>query len=139
MQRIGKGRQEQTWRISAMILLALFFSMNVLPLLSAQGSDETSLPACCRKNGKHHCMMSMSERTQLAQRDPQFTAPIEKCPYSPASPVSLHGHGFRPTLGALAFAEIVSHPVQRPQTEARRRISFDRSRQKRGPPSVVLL
>jgi hypothetical protein len=38
----------------------------------------------------------------------------------------------------MRFAEIVAHPSAQPQTEARYRISFGRSRQKRGPPSFFL-
>jgi hypothetical protein len=38
--------------------------------------------------------------------------------------------------GAI-FAELVSHPSIHRQTEAKYRVSFSRSRQKRGPPVVL--
>ena len=42
---------------------------------------------------------------------------------------------FRSTAASLIFAEIVSHPTVKPQTEARARVALDLSRQKRGPPA----
>jgi hypothetical protein len=141
MQLKRKDRQKWMWRTSAIVLLTLFLVVQVLPFVSSQTPDEASLPACCRTHGKHHCVMNMNllTRSQGSDHRPVFAQVTEKCPYAPAALVGLHGPGFKPTRSALIFAEIVSHPVQRPQTEAHRRISFDRSRQKRGPPAMVLL
>jgi hypothetical protein len=144
-----KGREKmqlartnrQRWRVSSLLLLALFLFLQVFPFVSSQTTNEASLHACCRTRGKHHCAMNTNLLTgsQSSNSSPVFAQLTEKCPYLPASPVNLHGHSFKPTLAALVFAGIVSHPVRRPQAEAQRRISFDRSRQKRGPPSSVLL
>jgi hypothetical protein len=43
-------------RRSVAILLALMFSW-ILILPAFAGSAESNLRACCRKDGKHHCMM----------------------------------------------------------------------------------
>ena len=39
---------------------------------------------------------------------------------------------------SLIFAEIVSHPAIKAQTQARARVALDLSRQKRGPPADLL-
>ena len=60
------------------------------------------------------------------------------CPAYPAVVTSArHGHLFFQTA-SLIFAEIVSHPTIKLQTEARARVALDRSRQKRGPPTELL-
>jgi hypothetical protein len=62
----------------------------------------------------------------------------QRCPEYPAV-VTQPRHGdlsFHAT--SLAFAEIVSHPTIKLQTEARARVSLDRARQKRGPPTELL-
>jgi hypothetical protein len=48
-------------------------------------------------------------------------------------------HGDLSCLAAsLIFAEIVSHPTIKLQTQARARVALDISRQKRGPPTDLL-
>ena len=141
MQHTGRDRQSRVWRASAIILLAIFSSLPLLPFTSLQVPNETSLPACCRTHGKHHCSigrMSLAEVSDSSHshRLAQVTG---RCPYTPASPAAVHGHSFQLALASLLFAEILSHPSQRPQIEARGRISFDRSQQKRGPPTTPLL
>lgn len=141
MQLPGRDRQSWVWRTSAIILLAIFSSLLLLPFTSLQAPNETTLRACCRSHGKHACSM---HRMSLAPNDNPsrshgLAQVVEKCPYTPASPATVHGHSFQLALASLLFAEILSHPAQRPQIEAQGRISFDRSQQKRGPPPTTLL
>jgi len=126
-------------RLFSILLLVVFSLPFLAPLMALGQGPEAGLPACCRRNGKHHCMMSMAERNQAASHAPQFQAPAEKCPCCPATVASAHRDPLsRPETGQAIFANIVSHPTLAPQTESKRRISRDRSRQKRGPPSTVL-
>jgi hypothetical protein len=82
-------------------------------------------------------MMSVAERSAIADRETHVGATEAKCPYAPAalavehhpSPVSLSTHGI--------FVALVSQPAVIAQAESRLRISRDRSRQKRGPPSLL--
>lgn len=61
-----------------------------------------------------------------------------KCPSYPKA-IAVAGTGRLFVVQAeMRFADVVAHPTARPQTEARYRISFDRSRQKRGPPTYFL-
>jgi hypothetical protein len=84
-------------------------------------------------------MISMGERAQLANQDPQFQAPVEKCPYCPAAVATIHGNMFAPPTGKAIFAGLMAHPAVTAQAESKLRISLSRSRQKRGPPSSLAL
>src|SRR5260370_41700696 len=46
-------------RTIAVALVLVFASDAVCPALFA--NPESTLPACCRRHGKHHCMMRMSD------------------------------------------------------------------------------
>jgi len=121
-------------RRSVAILLALAFSWTlILPVFAA--SAESNLPACCRKDGKHHCMMQMESRSASGD---SFVAAGEKCPYFPNSIAATHVETFAPALSRTIFAGIIQHPAISPQTEAGYRASYLRSGQKRGPPSSLL-
>jgi hypothetical protein len=127
-------------KLLAIALLALLGQPFVQPLLARNATNEANLPACCRGNGKHHCMMSMAERRQLASRDTQFKAPSERCPYRQATAVPpLHGRSLLPPAGQAIFAGLSSHPAVAVQTESKLRISRNGARQKRGPPNTFFL
>jgi len=127
-------------KLIAIALLAIFGLPFASALFALTPKSEANLPACCRKNGKHHCMMSMAERSKILSDQPQFMVVQEKCPYSPA--VLVIGH--QPKLLGVPSAQrtlagLVGQAAVVAQTESKRRISRDRSRQKRGPPSTSLL
>jgi hypothetical protein len=115
------------------VSLLLLFSLPLISPLFAVDAAGTNLPACCRKDGKHHCMMVRSESQDGSGL--HVSTVRERCPYGPAVPVASHVDFFSEASVVTAFAGSVSHPTGIVQTEARLRISFDRSRQKRGPPS----
>ncbi len=67
------------------ILFVLFFSLG--PLTAAFDGDDAFLPACCRRNGAHHCVMTdamLARMIQVALGTPAFTAPSH-CPQYPAT------------------------------------------------------
>jgi hypothetical protein len=120
------------------ISLVLLFGIPLISPLFAQGPDGmTTLAACCRKNGAHKCALSMEQSAALAQGT-RFSAIPDCCPQYPkaVSPAPHHDISFN--AAALLFAEVVSHPATRPQTEAWARVALDGARQKRGPPAVRL-
>jgi hypothetical protein len=97
------------------------------------------LPACCRRAGKHHCMMHMSEGNQAPSSTPQFSAQPEKCPYCPATLQLSHGPNALGVPSAQAeFSGFSGQAAAIARAESKRRISRDRSRQKRGPPALFL-
>lgn len=111
----------------------------VAPLFAGTAESEARLPACCRKNGKHHCMMGAEGSSQLAQAGLYLTAPAEKCPYYPKAIKALRSDPYKVPTAEAVFASLMGHPAGTAQTDAKRRISRDRSRLKRGPPTSFLL
>ena len=83
-------------------------------------------------------MMTVAEREQATKGGARLSAPAERCPYAPASLIVVHSDlvGVAERLAA-AFSPAMTHPTGIVQTESKRRISLDRSRQKRGPPVSV--
>ena len=81
----------------------------------------------------------MGESGKLVSRDPVFRAPAEKCPYGPnfMAPARFDPVTPPPVADAI-YARLVSHPSGVAQTESKRRIARDRSRQKRGPPATSI-
>ena len=124
-------------RLLSILLLACFGLPLAAPLLalSASASPDAGLPACCRRAGKHHCAMSMAERSRLADHEPGFSASRELCPCAPQSVASVHVV----TTGAPSqwtiATPLMSYSASIAQTECKCRIARDRSRQKRGPPA----
>ena len=118
-------------RMLAISLLILFALPLTLPVFGADAAG-TSVPACCRRNGKHHCMMSLN-----SSRNSSVPTLWQKCP-SPVTPPAVSVlPSFTPSPSASIFAGVRRHPAAAAQVEARQRVSFDRSRQKRGPPVFI--
>ena len=120
-------------RASAILLLALFGFALIGPALLADGAS--SVPACCRKNGTHHCAMNTQDQSD--DPDGALQSVRNRCPMFPSS-TAAPGHNSAATVrpSSLFFAAIVSHPTAHAQTNAHYRVSFSRSWHKRGPPSL---
>ncbi len=126
-------------RFTAILMLTLIGSFMAAPLLALSSSDpEASLPACCRRDGNHHCTMT-DRALRSAGLGTQARQTPQRCAFYPravtASSFPFHG---APAASATHYAQIASHPAIHAQTEALYRLSLDRSRQKRGPPSLLL-
>jgi hypothetical protein len=121
------------------ILLVVALSLTAISSRPSLGRlDNSSVPACCRKGGRHHCLTNMSERSGTHDHAMQIGSPIEKCPYSPAAIPAVHPNIFGPPTSAAVFASLVSHPAGAAQPGSKRRMLGDWSRQKRGPPALSL-
>jgi hypothetical protein len=121
-------------RATAILLLVVFWAGVALPLFSA--SSDTSVPECCRRTGKHHCMMT---DTMPMTDGIGLRAVPRKCPLCPTgSTVARHPYEFATLPGSRQIgAWLFSQPQAKAQTEARYRIAYSRARQKRGPPSIL--
>jgi len=120
-------------RTIAISLLMMFSWMLIAPLFGPDA--DANLPPCCRRNGKHHCMMRMMGR--LSGNRKNFSSATEKCPYFPANTYAIHSATNKPEHGEQFYAEAGRSTACFPQTEALFRISFPRSHQRRGPPALL--
>lgn len=121
-------------RTLAALLLVLFSLPLIAPALASSSAD-AGLPACCRRDGKHHCADGMA----LAVPS-KYAVASEKCcfPVLPQALLMLP-HAF--TADAVSSAAL---PLSTPEAVAReaesaRRISRERSRHKRGPPALLAI
>jgi len=124
-------------RILSFTLLLLFSLPLISPVLALTANSETNLPACCRRNGAHHCIRKM-QPAESSGAGNSLSATQQRCPAYPAVVTQVQRGNLSFHTASLIFAEIVSHPAVKLQTEARARVAFDRSRQKRGPPITLL-
>jgi len=119
-------------RLLSIFLLVILSSSLLVPAFGSD-SDDSSLPACCRRNGKHHCSMSMSHGS--SESGPGFRANA-KCPLFPqtiAAPAVFHaavdGH---PASGSFSNeCSVLRVTADQPVLQTPR----GHSHQKRGPPS----
>jgi hypothetical protein len=121
------------------ILLVLFFGLG--PLAATLGAEEdTSLPACCRRNGAHHCAMQIGDAAKMADAAsgkagliapatcpsfPDYTVATASAPHAlNALPVSLPG--------------LLAQPHSPNAGHAAARLSQIRTRSGRAPPATSL-
>ena len=120
-------------RILSLVLLAAFGLPAVAPALTLGQETDASLPACCRRNGAHHCTMKMhrppSSAPAYSQRCPSFPQPS-------TAPVQLTGFALL-SAPLLAVEQQTSQPVLKP-SPALRSSTHDFALYKRGPPSHLL-
>jgi hypothetical protein len=118
------------------MLLLVAFSFPLIAPALAGPPDESSLPACCRRNGAHHCDMA-GITVAVSSRSQSVAA---KCPCCPFGRVALMlPHAFT-ALSAPPTAVLAAGPaILVRDAEAGYRISADRTRQKRGPPTLLSL
>jgi len=114
-------------------LLLVFFSFSLIGP-EAFVDSESRLPACCRRSGKHHCASMQKAHQQQPSSGPSLKAIRQCANYPKASGVRATASSLLVSAAQSFFASIVTHPAVPPQTETRQRVSFSRSRQKRGPP-----
>lgn len=83
-------------RVPAILLLFLFSFSLFGPALFVDG--ESNLPACCRRDGKHHCGMMSPEMTGMADSPlsgPAVDAPRARCPFSRTAAHCFHTQKLR--------------------------------------------
>jgi hypothetical protein len=108
-------------RLAACLLLSLLIAGMTLPLLQAQGAG---VPACCRRNGKHHCAM-------LPQGE-GFRTSAAICPYRGFTALTSHSI----SLSTAATVLFISLRYEKSATLDSPDLALPVSgnAQKRGPP-----
>ena len=118
-------------RTLSAILLTIVMGLPMAAPLFASG--EKSLPACCRRDGKHRCMGKSMLQMDVGT-SPAISSAQTMCPHFPKV-LAVNSHSQLGLYTSTAvFAGIVSHPALSPQTQSNYRVSLLRSHQKRGPP-----
>ncbi len=125
-------------RLLSIAILLVIAAPAIAPLFVLSATTGGDLPACCRRNGKHHCMMPEAQRAAMAEGREHRVAQVgERCPFQPkASPATRNLQTIADANSAV-FAGLVIHPVPTPQSRCLQRISFHDSHQRRGPPSKL--
>jgi hypothetical protein len=124
-------------RVLSFVLLLLFSLPLISPLLALTAGSDANLPACCRRNGAHHCTR-VTHPADPSAPGISLSAIPQHCPAYPAVVTSARHGDLSLHAASLIFAGIISHPAVKPQTQARARVALDISRQKRGPPTDLL-
>jgi hypothetical protein len=121
-------------RIPAIVLLLVAFSLSLIsPLLLAAAPKD--LPACCRRDGKHHCAKQMA---QPPVEGVQIAA-LSTCPLFPAGKVTpaTVQTGAEPPIFTVTDTALATHPALLAQPAQRQSETGVRPWQQRGPPSFV--
>jgi hypothetical protein len=117
-------------RAVALTLLALISWMLIAPLLAPEA--EASLPPCCRRHGKHHCMMQ--RLLALSGKPGGPPALQEPCPCQPSGGGAVQSRVYTaPTLRLYepGFVQPVSLPER---SDTPRSIAVPAVPPQRGPP-----
>jgi len=71
------------------IFLILLFGLGPLSAF-VDGSEDASLPPCCRRHGTHHCAMAMqmAAMARIPDPHPAFSAPLT-CPNYPGPTIAI--------------------------------------------------
>jgi hypothetical protein len=118
-------------RACATLILALFSFLLAAPALFADA--DSNLPACCRRLGLHRCALVATMAGPASGPSVQ-AAPCSTFLGARAVPVQARAGVHKAPQGAVS--SLAAYATEREQTEARYRVSFNRSRQKRGPPAL---
>ena len=121
--------------ISNVVLLAVI-APSLLIFANLGTSSEAKLPACCRRDGNHHCVMMATAVEPISETQVKALPPM--CPFRSQASTVPFGMAYVPASSSVYFAGLESHPAIHAQTFAALRISETRSHQKRGPPASIL-
>jgi hypothetical protein len=122
----------------AAILVAFAVSFGLISPLLALPAGEAKVPACCRRDGKHGCSMKGMAGGIKAASAPSVSSAGSKCPIFPAGKSTPATGTFAEAIPShTASSPLLSLPARLAQAEAQFRISFSRTCQKRGPPSLL--
>jgi hypothetical protein len=116
------------------LLLQILLATSVL-FLAPDGQE--NLPPCCRRDGKHHCMM-MNRVSGNSAGGAVVKAAVVKCPLFPRGAIVPGSERYLvPTASQGPYYTVVTYPSIWAQVEGFHGISWSRSNHKRGPPEIL--
>ncbi len=119
-------------RLLAIVLLWALGLPMATPLFAAALNQDTGLPACCRRNGVHHCS-SMTTGTSALPGGTHVAAAREKCPAYPAATTSIRTMDASLAASPL-FAYLPRRAAETTVAAVRAISALSRSQHERGPP-----
>jgi len=119
--------------VASALLLFLVLPL-CLSLVPPKG--ESALPACCRRDGKHRCGMTLRlwSSIQDAIGGPAVRTAAEPCPYRSTLFGPVVAHAIAGVAQQPSFGPPSAYSAASAQTVLFARISQTRSHYKRGPP-----
>jgi hypothetical protein len=119
-------------RRSLSIALVLVFLLGPLAATQEAGG-ESRLPACCRRHGAHHCMMS----EQMSGSGPAFSPPSH-CPLFPEYGAVTLAPGHALAVSMVSLPVLLAQAHSPAASRAAARVNQIRTRASRGPPACML-
>lgn len=117
-------------RAPASLLLAVIGLPLITPLLLADARSQ--LPACCRRDGKHHC--AMAAMIAHTAEGPGFAVSAARCPLFPkAIPVAQRIHLYL-VSSRRSFEAVVPESALAVQDQIQVCCTTERTRRERSPP-----
>lgn len=119
-------------RFPAIVLLLVAFSLSLLAPLLAAGTPK-ELPACCRRDGNHHCARNRAHTHNSGVSISSHAA----CPLFPpglSAAVSVPAADAPPVFSGI-HQSMAAAPAPPGQSVSLRQAEFALAGQKRGPPS----
>jgi hypothetical protein len=123
-------------RRAASLILVLFFGFGPLTGL-LQSSDDARLPACCRRQGAHHCAMAMQMAAMEAPgKTPILTAPVT-CPMFPGFMAGPSAPAHALAASAAGLPALQTQSLSPAFISANALTGLIRARAARGPPASL--
>jgi hypothetical protein len=126
--------QSKMRRALSILLILLFGPGPLAVTLSA--SDDSRLPACCRRHGAHHCAMSEQMAAMMSEPEPgtpSIKAPVT-CPYFPGYMVASSSTNLALAPAPVSLPTLIAELHSPAAGRAAARIRQMRTRANRGPP-----
>src|SRR5258708_38361149 len=122
-------------RIIAAALLLVFAGNTALPALFAD--PESNLPACCRRDGKHHCAMMDMAGMDQDDGEAYWKSTPQKCPQFPKNGAGLCAVKIGPRRTSETGRIVSSDTTVTAQTEVLYPVFHNLSLEKSRAPSIV--
>ena len=136
---VSLSKQVIMLRATASTVIAFLLLPLCLPLVPPH--TESSLPACCRGNGKHRCRCALMARLRSSEQSqtagPALRSANDACPCRSLLFVRAAPHGMGVPAHPTWRAQVVSHPRVILQAVLQARNSEARNHHERGPPSFL--
>jgi hypothetical protein len=127
-------------RRSLSILLVILFSLGPLAATLQASDEDARLPACCRRNGAHHCAMSMEKAASMAAAASGGATVRARstCPLYPGDNAATASAPQALAARAVTLPDLLAHPHSPAAAHAAARLSQIRTRSSRAPPQNSL-